>query len=606
MGRTRVCATTATTFVALAIIGAVAQPARAQRGIDAHLARPAMDGYGIFTVERAETARQWDFGFKIFTNYAGNPLRLDMYDELAMPMPGPRTQVVMDRQVAIHLGLHLGLTDWLQLALDFPVSAQNYTPAYGKHGSFADNPLVRTGFFEGAPYTNIPPPDGSALDARLGLKARLFRKGIVGMAIAAVMTIPFGDDGHFLGDTNFTFRPNVILDITRGAFTLGINVGAIVRETTTVVDPRDVALKVERPRILLSVGHELTWGVGAAYRFVRWVGVAAEMIGFAPLATSGGNRDVTGDVLAGFQFFPRRDLILSVGGGAGYNPNAARRDEYQAFLGIAWAPADPKKSTIAGGGADSDNDGIPDGQDLCPNEPEDKDGFDDEDGCPDLDNDQDGVPDKRDRCPNDAEDRDGFEDEDGCPENDNDKDGIPDAQDRCPNDAEDRDGFQDEDGCPDLDNDGDGIPDEKDKCPNEPETRNGVDDDDGCPDSGGAAVPSSRVELAEVIPFESGRERPTSRGEQLLEAVATKLKANPQVRRVRIEGHTDDSERPPKKRQELAQARALAVREILMKRGVDGDRLQAVGYGDARPIDKRSNAEARAKNRRVEFIIVEQ
>jgi flagellar motor protein MotB len=594
-------------FIAFAALFAgYANFAHAQRGIDVHTTRPAMDGFGILSVERAETSRQWDFGFKIFTAYAGNPLRLAMYDPMAMPTPGPRTQVVMDRQVAVHLGLHLGFTDWLQLAVDFPVGAQNYTAVYGNHGSAADNPLVRTGFFEGAPYTNVPPPNASALDARVGLKARLFRKGIVGMALAAVMTVPFGDDGHFLGDSNFTFRPNVILDITRGAFTLGINVGAIIRETTTVVDPRDVALKVESPRILLSVGHELTWGVGAAYRFVRWVGIAAEIVGFAPLTMAGGGRDITGDVLAGFQIFPKRDLTLSVGGGAGYNPNAARRDEYQAFLGIAWAPADPKRGGVIGGGADSDRDGIPDGQDLCPNEPEDKDGFDDEDGCPDLDNDQDGVPDKHDRCPNDAEDRDGFEDDDGCPEYDNDKDGIPDAQDRCPNDAEDRDGFQDDDGCPDLDNDGDGIADDKDKCPNEPETRNGVDDDDGCPDSGGAAMPSSRVDLSEVIPFEAGRDRPTARGEQLLEKVAEKLKANPQVRRVRIEGHTDDSERPPKKRQELSQARALTVREILIKRGVDGDRLQAVGYGDARPVEKRSNSEARAKNRRVEFIIVEQ
>ena len=62
----------------------------------------------------------------------------------------------------------------------------------------------------------------------------------------------------------------------------------------------------------------------------------------------------------------------------------------------------------------------------------------------------------------------------------------------------------------------------------------------------------------------------------------------------------------PKRRQELAQARANAVRELLIKRGVDADRLQAVGYGDGRPLDKRPNADARAKNRRVEFIIVEQ
>ena len=66
-----------------------------------------------------------------------------------------------------------------------------------------------------------------------------------------------------------------------------------------------------------------------------------------------------------------------------------------------------------------------------------------------LDRDGDGVSDDRDRCPDDPEDRDGFEDEDGCPDPDNDGDGIRDVDDRCPNDAEDRDGVEDQDGCPD-------------------------------------------------------------------------------------------------------------------------------------------------------------
>ena len=48
------------------------------------------------------------------------------------------------------------------------------------------------------------------------------------------------------------------------------------------------------------------------------------------------------------------------------------------------------------------------------------------------------------------------------------------------------------------------------------------------------------------------------------------------------------------------------MRSVLIKKGVEAERLQAVGYGDTRPLDKRKTAEARAKNRRVEFIIVEQ
>ncbi len=134
------------------------------------------------------------------------------------------------------------------------------------------------------------------------------------------------------------------------------------------------------------------------------------------------------------------------------------------------------------GKSDSDGDGIEDSKDKCPNEPEDFDGFQDEDGCPDPDNDNDGILDVNDKCPNVAEDIDGFEDEDGCPDPDNDHDGILDIHDKCPNVAEDLDGFQDDDGCPDVDNDRDGILDVNDKCPNAPEDFDGFQDDDGCPD----------------------------------------------------------------------------------------------------------------------------
>src|SRR5262249_7482163 len=81
---------------------------------------------------------------------------------------------------------------------------------------------------------------------------------------------------------------------------------------------------------------------------------------------------------------------------------------------------------------DMDGDGIPDNIDQCPRVPEDLDGFQDADGCPDDDNDNDGITDKLDKCPNEPEDRDGFEDADGCPDPDNDKDGIPDVSENVP------------------------------------------------------------------------------------------------------------------------------------------------------------------------------
>ena len=134
---------------------------------------------------------------------------------------------------------------------------------------------------------------------------------------------------------------------------------------------------------------------------------------------------------------------------------------------------------------DRDGDGILDDVDLCPDDPEDFDGFQDQDGCPDPDNDNDGIPDDVDKCPNVPKNQNDINNTDGCPRTDakdRDGDGIPDDRDKCPDDPEDFDGYQDADGCPDPDNDKDGIPDIDDLCPNDPETFNGYQDQDGCPD----------------------------------------------------------------------------------------------------------------------------
>jgi outer membrane protein OmpA-like peptidoglycan-associated protein len=84
-------------------------------------------------------------------------------------------------------------------------------------------------------------------------------------------------------------------------------------------------------------------------------------------------------------------------------------------------PAEPPPPPLASASAstppqDRDGDGIADDVDKCPDDPEDKDGFEDEDGCPDPDNDQDGIADAKDACPNDPETVNGFQDEDGCPD----------------------------------------------------------------------------------------------------------------------------------------------------------------------------------------------
>jgi len=251
---------------------------------------------------------------------------------------------------------------------------------------------------------------------------------------------------------------------------------------------------------------------------------------------------------------------------------------------------------------DRDHDGIFDEDDKCPDQPEDKDGFEDTDGCPDLDDDKDGIPDGSDHCPRVPEDKDGFEDADGCPDPDNDKDGIPDAKDKCPNEPEDKDSFEDEDGCPDPDNDKDGIPDVEDLCPFEPETVNGYADSDGCPDEDQVRVLGDKIVLDDRVHFMVNSHIIRRESFGLLARLAKLIKDHPEYVHVSIEGHADERGAEDFN-QKLSENRASAVQEFLVKNGVAAARLSSKGYGSTHPLVERKSELAYFHNRRVEFII---
>jgi OmpA-OmpF porin, OOP family len=219
----------------------------------------------------------------------------------------------------------------------------------------------------------------------------------------------------------------------------------------------------------------------------------------------------------------------------------------------------------------------------------------------DKDTDGDGIPDSSDKCPNEPEDKDGFQDEDGCPDPDNDGDGILDKDDKCPNEPEDKDGFQDEDGCPDPDNDGDGIPDTNDKCPNEPETVNGYQDSDGCPDEVPAAL-KKFTGVIQGINFKTGSASITKDSHKVLDKAVQVLVDYPDVR-MEVGGHTDNVGKEEFNK-ELSQKRAESVKEYLVGKGISSDRLTAVGYGMEKPLTSNKTKADKAKNRRTEFTLI--
>lgn len=275
---------------------------------------------------------------------------------------------------------------------------------------------------------------------------------------------------------------------------------------------------------------------------------------------------------------------------------------------------------------DKDSDGIPDEIDKCPTEPEDKDNFEDQDGCPDTDNDKDGILDENDKCPDDK----GVIKNFGCPVLDTDKDGVPDVVDNCVNDPEDKDNFEDADGCPEADNDKDGLPDAEDKCPNEPgkpETRgcpsvdadgDGIaDKDDKCPNEPGPieeqgcpkkykliVVTAQKIELKQTVFFTTGKAVIDKKSYAMLKEVADAIKSVPSIKKVMIEGHTDNVGNR-NLNVKLSQSRADSVREFLIDEGVDGAKLEAVGFGPDKPIAPNRTEKGRAQNRRVEFKIIQ-
>ncbi|MDP2269730.1 MAG: OmpA family protein [Archangium sp.] len=248
---------------------------------------------------------------------------------------------------------------------------------------------------------------------------------------------------------------------------------------------------------------------------------------------------------------------------------------------------------------DRDGDGILDPSDKCIDQPEDMDAFQDEDGCPEPDNDNDGILDTSDKCPNEA----GPMQNMGCPILDKDGDGLNDDKDKCPNEPEDKDGFQDDDGCPDLDNDSDGVPDDRDDCPMDP----GPVDNKGCPRKYSlVAVTKDRIEIKKQIKFATGSAKIVgAESEKILDEVALALKDNAQIKKVRVEGHTD-SVGDDSKNLKLSQNRANSVMSALIKRGVDPARMEAVGFGETKPIASNSTSAGKAENRRTEFNIADQ
>ena len=297
-----------------------------------------------------------------------------------------------------------------------------------------------------------------------------------------------------------------------------------------------------------------------------------------------------------FWFTDHLGVNLQTGYHHGFQKNGT--DYFQHSAGIV----------IKFGAKDTDKDGIPDNKDACPEVP----GLKEFNGCPDTDGD--GIPDKDDACPQVK----GPKEFNGCP--DTDGDGIPDKDDACPEVA----GPKEFNGCPDTD--GDGIPDKDDKCPDVagpaenggcpwPDTDgDGVlDKDDLCPEVAGPASNKGCPEpdeneqkklnqYAKTILFDTGKSTIKFESAEILNQIINVLKKYPNSR-FRIEGHTDNVGKD-EYNLGLSQRRAQAVTNYFKSKGLAGSRFTTKWYGEKNPVASNDTPEGRAKNRRVNVVIV--
>jgi len=261
------------------------------------------------------------------------------------------------------------------------------------------------------------------------------------------------------------------------------------------------------------------------------------------------------------------------------------------------------------GGKDTDEDGIYDKDDACP----DVKGLPEFNGCPDTDGD--GIEDSKDDCPDTAglaalngcpdTDGDGIADgKDDCPEvagtaamngcPDADGDGITDAKDNCPNEA----GPSANKGCPWTDKDGDGVLDKDDRCPEVA----GVAENDGCPPIPRMTETEITVldNLARTVYFNSGKDSFKAETYAILDKIVDLLKGFP-AEKFTIGGHTD-SVGSDSLNQKLSERRANAVKKYLESKL--SNQFTAVGYGESSPIASNRTRKGRAQNRRVEIKLV--
>jgi outer membrane protein OmpA-like peptidoglycan-associated protein len=536
------------------------------------------DGLGLF---RPVTNQRTIFYGQLGVGYQLNPLRTSTVTSDQLVQDRSKHAVVAN-QLAVYGNAGFELFDRATVGVAFPwYPAQNGdNPSYTLAGGVPVAGTTKT--------TSVKTGGPGAGDIRLDLRGVILRSEDRKSALGAMVNVffPSGSTDNFGGDDKASVMAMVTAETKVKFLILAANTGFAFRPRHSMNDP--VANNG------LGIGNEWRWNVGAFIPFkdgkYRLGGTIFGQTGIekddiiGQTAFTKRNSPIEFNIEGRMRFGPADHWYVGAGGGSsilrGYGaPDLRLLGVFGLYIPIL--DTDPKspdkkadmKKWRQEHVGDRDHDGIPDDVDACPDDPEDHLGNDPNDGCPmPKDRDGDGIPDQFDKCPDQPEDKDGIDDGDGCPEDDVDNDSVPDAVDACP------------------------------KVPGKP---NKIDPKrNGCPTTIDVDE-SGNIKVLQRVQFQVGTATILPDSFPILQEVADYLKATPGIKKMAVEGHTDNTGSLALNKS-LSQQRAEACMKWLVAHGIAADRLQAKGYGPDKPLVDNDTPENRAKNRRTEFNIVQQ
>ncbi len=533
---------------------------------------PSERGSDWFTLESLDLRGHLRPAIGLVVDYAHRPLAF--YDQ-----NGNVVTSLVDNQLFAHVGGSLVLWERVRLGVNLPIGLyQN-----GDSGALSGGAL------------SAPTSSFAAGDLRLGADLRI--AGVYGgpatLGVGVQGYLPTGSRGSFTGDESVRVAPRIMLAGDIGALAYAARIGIMYRGLDSSFGGT-------------QLGTEMPFAASAGLRaFDHRLLVGPEVFGTTVLTDKPFSKTSAPlEILLGAHVALGAGVHVGLGGGTGLTRGlgapAAR------LVGsIEWAPgiveAATRPSEPDAVPSDRDGDGIIDTLDACPDVVGIKTDDPKTNGCP-SDRDGDGVLDAQDACPDVPGVKTSDPKTNGCPP-DRDGDGVLDAQDACP----DVPGLKTSDpktnGCPDPDRDKDGIVNEQDACPDEPGPRDPDPVRNGCPK---AFVVAGQIKILDQVKFKTGSTQilPGKESEEVLQAVLGVLQQHAEIKKLKVEGHTDNVGGVALNKK-LSEGRAASVVAWLTSHGIDAARLSSAGYGLERPLDSNATEGGRKNNRRVEFHIEE-